>query len=919
MIRHPDSAQQRIDQADRVLLRLADSSDPELEEHLYAAWISKADALREQEAFDSAVQTYDAMIAHGDNAASPAPPLWLAQALIGRGLALRAQGRHNEELASFEEVRKRYSESADTDIRTQLATAELHDASTRGEHGNTFSKVDIVRECQRIVDRYGKDSNIATQEVLARVQLLRADLLGQLDYRKEQQEALNGIYDNYSKLAAPTLRARGLQARMQQANILELAGHAHEAIALLDELRQAHDAATDLPVQEAHARAQHQLAYLLGETEQRERQLHYCNDMLAQYEHSDAPVIAEAAINVARLKAQAMQVIDGQADVLPLYDQVLRRYGEHPDGFVRNELAKTLHATATELQTLGREQESLASYDEVLNRYGEDASASMAHWVARAYLMKASVLSSLKRHDEALVALDALYARHHTATSPAMALNIGRGLIMQADILGELGKLQTQRNAYAEIARRYTSSTHADIRELASKARYRLQASLALETDALPQCTAIVDELMQHHAQDSRSTSRAYAANALFDLAVMLRARNEFKPALAAYDRLLQAFQSDTDPDIESRVASAYLNKGFLLMELLKRPADALPVYDALLAKFSHRTDPQFRDVLAKAAASRHTCLTRLNRSGSQAPYDNYQSVPVAERDSIDDTINQAHKMGASGQHQEAIALMDVLLSNQGASPHPELRRLMARARVERGFQLAQLGQSPQAISAFDEVIALYEADTSMHFQEMVALALYNKAIQYSKLEQPADEVAVYDDLITRFQSANTRELRERVAKSLFGRALTLERIDTPLAAIAAYDATVHHAADADEAVTRLQAARALISKAALYGKLGRHNDEVMTCQELIARFTGAEDPDMRARLISAHERMANAHEKLGQRAKQVNAYEALLARYGALMDANARHGIENNIIKAEPSVTRRLRLVLARAMRGGR
>lgn len=919
MIRNPDSAQQRIDLADQILLQLADNTDPALEEQLYAALMARADALREHEAFDAAIQTYDTLIARGRDAESPASQALVAQALIGRGLALRAEGRHDEELASFELIKKRFGQSTDADVRTQLATAELHEASTRGQRGKTFSKVDTVRECQHIVDRYGKDSNIATQDVLARVQLLRADLLGQLDYWKEQQEAFNSIYDNYANLAEPQLCARGLQARMQQANVLELAGQPHEAIALLDALRRQHGNATDIPVQEAHARAQHQLAYLLGETEQRERQLRYCNEMLAHYEQSDSPVIAEAAINVARLKAQAMQVIDGCADVLPIYEQMLHRYGEHPDGIVRKELAKTLHATASELQAQGRDPESLAAYDEILNRYGEDASISMAHWVARAYLMKAALLSSLGRHDEALVALDSLYARYHLAASPGMVLNIGRGLIMQADILGELGKRQTQRNAYAEIADRYTASPHPDLREIAAKARYRLQASFAQDADALPQRAAVVDDLIKHHAQDTRSASRAYAANALFDLAVALREHNDYKPAVAAYKRLVKTFQSDTDPDIEFRVASAYLNKGFLLMELLDRPRDALPVYEAVLEKFSHRNDLPFRDVLAKAEAGRQKCLSLSNRSASPLTYRNAPATPTELPDTLDATINQAHALGVSGQHQQAVALLDDLLSRQGASAHPELRKLMARARVERGFQLTQLGQSEQAIAAFDDVITRYEADSTPHFQELVALALYNKAIQYSKLDRPADEVAVYDDLIARFQNANNRELRERVAKSLFGRALTLERIDSPLTAIGAYDATVRQAADADEAVTRLQAARALISKAALYGKLGRHNDEVMSCQELITRFTGTEDPDMRARLISAHERMAGAHAKLGQRSKQVDVYEALLARYGALMDANARHGIENSIISAEPSVTRRLRLVLTRAMRGGR
>ena len=58
-----------------------------------------------------------------------------------------------------------------------------------------------------------------------------------------------------------------------------------------------------------------------------------------------------------------------------------------------------------------------------------------------------------------------------------------------------------------------------------------------------------------------------------------------------------------------------------------------LVAYDALIARFANATSADMRDTLAKAAASRLTCLNRLQRQGVAVDYGaQYEDLSLAER-----------------------------------------------------------------------------------------------------------------------------------------------------------------------------------------------------------------------------------------------------------------------------------------------
>jgi hypothetical protein len=61
--------------------------------------------------------------------------------------------------------------------------------------------------------------------------------------------------------------------------------------------------------------------------------------------------------------------------------------------------------------------------------------------------------------------------------------------------------------------------------------------------------------------------------------------------ALVAYDRLLALTADESDPSLLlGPRPSALLNKGYLLLMLMDRPADALVVYDEIVARFRNMT-----------------------------------------------------------------------------------------------------------------------------------------------------------------------------------------------------------------------------------------------------------------------------------------------------------------------------------------
>ena len=70
--------------------------------------------------------------------------------------------------------------------------------------------------------------------------------------------------------------------------------------------------------------------------------------------------------------------------------------------------------------------------------------------------------------------------------------------------------------------------------------------------------------------------------------------------SIAAYDRLVNRFLYDDDPEVERHIARGLVNRGNRLREL-SRDDEARASYETVIDRYGHRTDRAMSEALSKA------------------------------------------------------------------------------------------------------------------------------------------------------------------------------------------------------------------------------------------------------------------------------------------------------------------------------
>lgn len=952
---NPVDAAAALAEAETVLARLVPltrpigTASPDLQEHLASAWFRQIEALHALDRPADAATAADALCAHFEpqagivaapEVASPLAWPWIARAMCEKAAALGGMGQPEAALALVRQVQQRFGDAQTPALREWVATAGLEEARLRARAGATFTRVDMVRHCQDLIERFGADEAVATRVVVARVRAWQAGLFAALDYDDEALTHYTSLHDDLVATSEPALQAQAADALLAKARLLLALDRRPEALATLLALVDTYSQIAHPGVRRTLAQAQTALAY----RRQADRRAGdggdaadaavtaACDAVLSAHDGSHDVLVLRCVNEAMRLKAEVLREREddpaslAQADALTA--QQWAQYASHPDDQIRKEV---LLAMLDRLMLLGAPEQELAGCRQLLGHFGDTQARLLQPPLARTRLLEAWALRGLGRTDEALAALAALDARHGASTDPAVRLRVIQGGVERARILRIAGDLSgalaalavltalpefTAPDEAADTSLRTTVARALDLRADLWKDQAppphpqtngKDATGAAVETsvtDAELRFAEAVDALVDRCAADSSGEVRSIAADALYGLAVHWRDRLQFQRCVDAYARYLHCFAADVRPAIEATTARAYLNQAYTLMMLMGRDADALVVYDALLARFAQATGAEMRDTLAKAAASRLTCLNRLHRQGEAVNYgDQYEDLSLAQRDAIAATIERGRVLSVDGKHREAIACYDEVLDVHVESLHPELRRQCLDAMVRKGYSLGRLAQREAALAVNDEIIARYGNDLSTTSEKDVALAMSNRAVQLDKLGRHDEEVKTYDQIIERWQASSVPYLRERVASARFCKAVTIADTDLE-GALALYQQVMTTCLHAPEAAIRLQGAKAAVNRSIRLRTAGRL-DEAIACGETLLQACQAEtDADIAAQVVSARIALARVYGRAGQVARQRDALEALLALPASALTDAQRTEMRAEYRKIAPSAT---------------
>ncbi|WP_454693603.1 hypothetical protein [Achromobacter aegrifaciens] len=918
------SAQQDLEKSQAVIDRLLplttpfSGSDQELKEHLVAAWFAKLQALRRAGETANEVQSAEALASHLEGAVPDDWP-WMARAQFAKGTALAADGKHEDALATWRHLERRFEHVESPAVREWLVRAGMEVIALTVHRGATFARVDMVREADRLEQRFGADAWPATQALVAKIRLRKSELFEDLGYRQQALEGYAQLQSDFQESDADDLREVAADAALAQARLL-VEKDWPGALQAMDALLLVHGGSPNTGIRQTLALAQldrifwwHLSSLEAPEKSSKpEQAVLACEQMEAEFSDTDSVIEVRCLGKCLQVHAEALHELASQTEdeeqaaaltgrAEALSEQHWQRHSGHSDAQVRR-TALIAWLNALEMRD---EETAWQGYGQVLERLGGDRSAALQEPLARAWYKLAHAYDTLDSPEQALETFDVLQRRFADDDDAAVRLVVCRSMRQKARMLKRMGEHEAALAALEDMARLSLSVEPDSPQQTAWR---QLQASsMELEaeiwgdlappkhahpsgrndkdesipapevTEAERRRAALGDSMLERFRDDGDTAVRLSVVETLFDLAVSQRERLHFDEAVQTYQKLLRKFAADQDEAIESRVASSYLNLAYLQMQLLERNEEALKTYDALLAHCSTSTRPIARDTVARANASRLTCLNRLQSQGISVNYgEQYEPVAPQRLQEMKAAVEEGRKLQEQENYREAITRYEQVVNAHVESLHPELRAICLDALVNKGFCLARLGLREAAIVVNDEIIMRYSDDMNLSSDKDVALALSNKAVQLDKLGRHEEEIAVYDEIIRRWQGTALSYLRLRVARAMWSKALTVAERDL-IEAEALYRRVVQSYLHDGEPDVRLEAVKACVNLGALMRKQGRYAEVIPWLEEKLHQLRNENGPGFSVQINWMRLQLARSYGKTGGIKQQQALYEQLI------------------------------------------
>ena len=372
---------------------------------------------------DTELAAYDCIIGLADiiapTLADPVPvQIDIARALMARSVLLGHRQLSEQEIATYDEVIGRYTDSSDDRLQALYSDAVTFRAVTLGELGRTDEELVIY---DQLVDRIGNSRNPRLIYSAARAVLYKADTLRNLE---EYREAIR----TYERVPSPSPSGPSSIAHLSARAILG------KALAM----------------------------YSLGEFQDA---LATYDELITQFGESAEPsVVASVAAGYVG-KAFALNELHRLQDLIEVTSQAVERFGGSSDAYIRAQADWALALKAQALKRSGREHEALSTLDDIVARLAGTEESHSQNLLGSTLLSKARTLKDLNREDEGIAVLDGLIQDFGQSREPSVASIVAEGMLLRAAMLADLGRTDEALSAHDSVIERLRDSPEANLRE----------------------------------------------------------------------------------------------------------------------------------------------------------------------------------------------------------------------------------------------------------------------------------------------------------------------------------------------------------------------------------------------------------------------------------------------------------------------
>jgi tetratricopeptide (TPR) repeat protein len=405
---------------------------------------------------------YELLIVFGDR------PEDVAAAMVNQGIALWQLNRGEEALGTFEEIVRKFGESAESAVQRQVARALFNQGVALGGLRRSEEAIRVLGE---VAHRFGDSSDPTLQEGVARALVNQGFWLGELNRGEDEIGVYDEVVRRFGDSPQPGLQEQVANALVNKGITLGQLKRDEEALSVCDEVVRRFGDSTQAAHQERVANALLNKAIRLGQLNRSEDEVAVYDEIVRRCGESPQPALQEVVGKALFNKGITLGQLNRHDEAGIAFDEVVRRFAGSSQPSLQAQAAKALFNKGIGLGQDGRNEEEMGIYDEIVRRFGDSSVLAVQERVAKALVNKGNALGQRNRDEEAIGACDEVVRRFGDSAQPSLQEQVAKALVNKGVLLGRLNRgAEAEAAAYDEVVRRLGDSARPSLHELVEQA-----------------------------------------------------------------------------------------------------------------------------------------------------------------------------------------------------------------------------------------------------------------------------------------------------------------------------------------------------------------------------------------------------------------------------------------------------------------
>jgi tetratricopeptide (TPR) repeat protein len=471
---------------------------------------------------------------------------------------------------------------------------------------------------------------------------------------------------------------------------------------------------------------------------------------------------------------------------LESYQEILKRFGDSEEVFIRHLVAKSLCNRGRVLLEVGNPQEARQCFEDFLKRFVDEGEPGFDEPISKAMLNMAEILGRCGEVREAREMLEQMLSRFGSSRDPDVAASVESARAFSESLPGPAS--DEARDRLARVAafidreewpqalevlegllRQYGDSDDPFLVEVVARGLYMKGTIQAFqgEPDAVKSFQAVVTR-----CGDRREPNLILPlAEARFALAEYWHHCRDQDRGLAACDAILEQHFAGPNPALSGLVAKTLSLKALLLRETDDGPA-AMSTLQQLVERFHDHPDPNVALEVARARFNLASRLVELNDPAAPAALDDFLArygqrsepkLPVLVAATL---VNKRLFLDRDGDTAGAHAVCEETLARFADWQEPDIIVLLLEMVLQHGRRRLEEGEASVVSELVEKAVMRYGQRTDPEVVAKVIAAMVLKAAALERLGLENSAVEEFDSIVTRYGSRSEPPIQEPMALS---------------------------------------------------------------------------------------------------------------------------------------------------------